>query len=265
MSHFVRLLFFYVIIFASISSCTPSSETDNTAEEEKEVVESSTIKGIVRAIEQGKDGYVAKVQTKNTTYNALVSIVNLGGPEHYKTFKVGDKVTLTGTLSDLNEEKHLKVEQIVEVKSPAAGLLISENSFRGITPGDVISKHSDYVEKSLLQTGEGDFEVYTIMGKNNNPTGYLIPDPNDENLVGDIVIETKIAKTADGIKVGSTFEELKKYSKVTEVHGSEIEGRTYATKGQLAYRLDVALFSYEVDAEKIPGDTKIIEIMIMRK
>jgi len=56
---------------------------------------------------------------------------------------------------------------------------------------------------------------------------------------------------------------MKKYPKA-KVHGSEIEGRTYANFGQLSFRLNTSYFSYEVDETKIPKSTEIVEIIINR-
>lgn len=153
------------------------------------------------------------------------------------------------------------VEETVPTR---AQLTITSTSFRGISVGDNISQHTDYIQKETLQTGEGDFEVYRIKDFNNHPVGYLIPDPTDVTLVGDITIESPTANTAQGIKVGSTFEELSKAIPNIPVHGSEIEGRTYAIDNNLAYRLNAAHFSYEIDPSKIAPTTKITEISIRR-
>ena len=81
---------------------------------------------------------------------------------------------------------------------------------------------------------------------------------------GDIVISSVGSKTKKGIEVGDKYEKLYEISSKIEAHGSEIEGRTYVKVGNLSYRLDVANFTYEVDENKIPMDTKIKEIIINR-
>jgi len=156
------------------------------------------------------------------------------------------------------------VKKIIEVETARTFLTIDNNAFRGITVGDKIADHTDYIQKEQLRTGEGTFEVYRIKDFNNNPAGYFMPDPKDESRVGDITVETQMASTAEGIKVNSTFQALSKALPNLEVHGSEIEGRTYATDNNLSYRLDVANFSYEVDIANIPAATKIMEIVINR-
>lgn len=260
------LIFLFLSLL--IISCTPQNGDKKEAATEAITPSSktTTITGLVQSITNGKDGYTAQVETKDSgTYNALVSIVNLGGPDNYVRFNIGDRVTLSGQASVLNGQEQLRVEKIINVEPSRTTLLISETSFRGITIGDKIADHSAYIQKETLQTGEGSFEVYRIKDFNNNPVGHLDPHPKDESLVGDITVESPKAVTEAGIKIGDTFKDLQAKAKNIAVHGSEIEGRTYATVGNIAYRLDMANFTYEVDMSKIPADTKITEIMINRK
>ena len=254
------LLLVAMSLVVACSSQVDKGEKDSTKPEQPTV-----IKGMVQSIESGKDGYTADVQTQEEgVYVALVSIVNLGGPDNYQRFNIGDRVTLEGESYLLGDKPQLKVERIINVAPSRTQLTISPISFRGIKVGDAIDDHSEYIQKEQLRTGEGNFLVYRIKDFNNNPAGYLMPDPNNEELVGDITIETQMAKTAKGIKVGSTFGDLKAAFPNINAHGSEIEGRTYAKANNISYRLDVANFSYEMDNSKIPTDTKIIQIIINR-
>ena len=78
---------------------------------------SNTISGKVDAIETGKDGYTATISTDaKEVYFATISIVNLGGPEKYKQFKIGDQVSVKGEIWKTEDEKHIKVTEIVSVK-----------------------------------------------------------------------------------------------------------------------------------------------------
>lgn len=78
---------------------------------------SNTITGKVDAIEAGKDGYTAKISTATKeVYFATISIVNVGGPENYKQLKIGDVVSVKGETWKTEEEKHIKVTEIVSVK-----------------------------------------------------------------------------------------------------------------------------------------------------
>jgi len=255
----------FLFCLAIISCSTPSNNEKATAS----VPPSNnniTITGEVKSIENGKDGYTAQIQSKeDKMYAALVSIVNLGGPDNYTRFNIGDKVTVSGTSRPSTDVTYLKVEKIVDVSSKThSQLLISTTSFRGIMPGDKITDHTDYIQKETMRTGEGSFDIYRIKDFNNNPAGYFMADPKDDALVGNITVEAPTANTIDGIHIGSTFGELKDKVLAIEVHGSEVEGRTYLNYNNLSYRLDVANFTYEVNAQSIPASTKITEIVVNR-
>ncbi len=259
------VLFFAAVLTVSCATQTNEEQQVQEAAETNETNEVTTISGTVRAIENGKDGYTASVETANgETYNAVISIVNLGGPENFSRLKIGDKVRLQGLAFVVNETKQLVVDKIISVETTRTGLLISEDAFRGIRVGDDIAQHSDYIQKQQLRTGEGEFEIYRIKDFNNNPAGFFYPDSKDENKVGSITVESPKAATAEGIRVGSTFGELLKKLPELEVHGSEIESRTHAMFKNLSYRLNIANVEYDVAVEKIPASTEITQIIIGR-
>lgn len=257
----ILLLCFLNMLF----SCSESQKPTPAAGATTENPASKTINGIVRTVTFGKDGYTAEVQTDaEGIYAALVSITNVGGRENYKSCGVGDKVAFKGEVSVLDGVNQLMVKEIISISPTQIQLLIGQNAFRGIQVGDLISKHTDYIQKTKLKTGEGTFEVYEIKDFDNNPAGYFVPDPNNKQMVGDITVNSPKAQTIEGIKIGSTFQDLQKVFPGIAVHGSEIEGRTNAVAGNLSYRLNVANFSYEIDAAKIAATTKIMEITINR-
>lgn len=104
-----------VFSFLTLISCgeTPQGAT---AKSGIETPQSQTIAGKVSSISYGKDGYTATVNTvENGTYAALVSIVNLGGPDNYQSVKINDEVIFSGVPSTLNGEKRLMVKKIIEV------------------------------------------------------------------------------------------------------------------------------------------------------
>ncbi|TPG38855.1 hypothetical protein [Flavobacterium pectinovorum] len=77
----------------------------------------NAVSGKVDSIESGKDGYTAKISTDaKEVYFATISIVNLGGPQNYKQLKIGDVVSLKGEIWKTDDEKHIKVTEIVSVK-----------------------------------------------------------------------------------------------------------------------------------------------------
>ena len=81
------------------------------------IKDKNMVSGKVQSIEFGKDGYTAKINTdKNEIYFAVISIVNVGGPQNYKQLKEGEEVTLKGEIWKTDTEKHIKVNEIVSVK-----------------------------------------------------------------------------------------------------------------------------------------------------
>lgn len=77
----------------------------------------NTVSGKVISVEFGKDGYTAKINTdKNEMYFAIISIVNVGGPQNYKQLKEGEEVSLKGEIWKTETENHIKVKEIVTVK-----------------------------------------------------------------------------------------------------------------------------------------------------
>lgn len=140
-------------------------------------------------------------------------------------------------------------------------LLITTTSFFGLSRGDKIAAHSKILKKDVLKTGEGDFDVYKIMdGK--TLLGYVYPHPKNKKLIGDIEITSSLASTKNGIRISSTLADLEKIYPNIKIHGSEIEGRTYAVLGKMSFKLDVYLSTYKVDRSKIKKSTKITQIRI---
>ncbi|WP_020538619.1 DUF5991 domain-containing protein [Lewinella cohaerens] len=149
-----------------------------------------------------------------------------------------------------------------ETSTAGIKLLITSKSFVGIQPGDKITDHQTSLQKDMLETGEGDFEIYQILDQQGTAIGYLHPDPNDEQLVGMIVVTSPEAKTEDGLSVGMTLGDLREKLTGYEIHGSEIEGYTAAYHGPFSYQLDSYNWEYDLDASKIADDVKIIEITL---
>lgn len=264
MKHPVKLSLLFLVLTLAFS-CSEQKSNSQNAPVATPNAAPITINGVVLNVAFGKDGYTAELQTDaEGIYAALVSIVNVGGREKYKSCEVGDKATFKGIPSVMGDTKQLKVTEIISITPTQTQLLIGPNSFRGIHVGDLISKHQEYVQKTKMRTAEGVLEVYEIKDFDNNPAGYFLPDPKEKLLVGDITVTSPKAQTIKGIKIGDTFQDLQKAFPDIAVHGSEIEGRTYATAHHLSYRLDVANFSYEVDRAKIPATAKITEITISR-
>lgn len=76
---------------------TPHEDTLDKAAEPEMKTESA--KGIVKAVNFGKDGYTAEMETEQkSVYFATVSRSNLKDPGQYKESKVGETIEVTGDL-----------------------------------------------------------------------------------------------------------------------------------------------------------------------
>lgn len=139
---------------------------------------------------------------------------------------------------------------------------IENKSFQGISIGDKFSEKLTVLSKEIMETGEGDFVTYEIKNKQGEMLAYVMPDPRDPLVVGDITIVSPNAVTKDGVKVGMTLGELKKRLGNITVHGSEIESRTSVAKDNMRYRLDAAFGTYEVDQSQVSDTIKVLEITI---
>lgn len=199
------------------------------------------------------------IQTRFCTLLFLLAISSL--------MSCGADTASSDTAAEETTTENVATESPTTTATTDSPLLIKANSYQGITPGDAIAQHQATLQKDILKTGEGNFDIYRIKATAGEAqfVGFLDPDPMDESKVGDIIIDVPEAQTEAGIQVGDTFKDLKEKVPNIEVHGSEIEGRTYAKAGQLSYRLDVANFNYEVDMDKIPATAKVMEIMINRQ
>ena len=112
--------------FATSNATTPKANTmTQTAAIQRKIAETTTISGLVTAITRGKDGYTARVQLEDgiSFYAALVSIVNLGGPDKYQSCEVGDNVTFKGEASVLGDAKRLKVTEIISISATIEGVV----------------------------------------------------------------------------------------------------------------------------------------------
>lgn len=93
---------------------TPSADstvvTTETAVSETKTV---TASGKITEINRGKDGYTAKFKGEDgKSYAATISIPNLKDAKQYRTVKVGDKITVTGEPTNIEEEVLIKVTEL---------------------------------------------------------------------------------------------------------------------------------------------------------
>lgn len=106
------------IIALMIASCneTKTTSSQSTGNIKTEFVADSltTAEGKVLEIQQGKDGYTAKIQSTNEDiYFITISHANLTDPKQYKTVKVGDQIMVSGESLKSEDEEHITVREIL--------------------------------------------------------------------------------------------------------------------------------------------------------
>ena len=193
---------------------------------------------------------------KSLLYTSLILIVACNNGK-----KAGEEFSAIELNKDTLTEVSAKDSSLILVN-----LLIEPNQFYGIKLQDAFlelqKKYPGRLAKGIKKTGEGSFQIYTVNGADGSLLAHIYPDQKDQKLVGQIEIVSPNAKTRNGLKIGNTFKDLENKEGEVEVHGSEIEGRTYAGKDGIYYRLAMNHFFYGLDKSSIKPDVKIIEIVI---
>ena len=141
-----------LIILFGLYSC------NSLKKDKKEIIEE--VFGTVQSIENGKDGYTAKIKTsKDEIYFATISIPNLGENGGYERFEIGNKIAIKGEFWNLGEENHITVRKILSSnteKFEVHGVVQSiENGKDGYTAEIKTSKDEIYfVTISIPNLGE---------------------------------------------------------------------------------------------------------------
>lgn len=152
--------------------------------------------------------------------------------------------------------------EVKEEPKKETDLIIYQKSFMGLSPDTKITDYKGVLEKSLLQTGEGDFDILNMKDAKGNVVAYFLPFGEKEDKVSSITVTSELAKTEDGIKIGDTFGTLLEKYPNLQVFGSEIEGYTQAVVGNLGYALDEQHYNYELKVSEVKKETQIIEIIV---
>ena len=92
---------------ASDTTAVPATKPEH---KDDDVIE---VTGEVTEINQGKDGYTAKLKTADgKAYAATISIPNLDNPKQYRASKVGDKITVKGVVTNLESDVLIRVKEL---------------------------------------------------------------------------------------------------------------------------------------------------------
>jgi|SRR6218665_114840 len=111
-----------VIAFASCNTAktdvkqevqTETVAADSLATAEKLQGETKVVEGTVQEIQNGKDGYTAKIETADKTiYYVTVSHSNLKDHTQYKSVNPGEKLKVSGESWKAEENNHITVREI---------------------------------------------------------------------------------------------------------------------------------------------------------
>lgn len=86
---------------------------DTLTPEETSTDVTVTVKGTVAHIVPGKDGYMAEIRDDgDRVYFATISRTGLKNQGQYREAKIGDVITVKGESWKMDEELHIKVEDI---------------------------------------------------------------------------------------------------------------------------------------------------------
>nr|WP_298998828.1 hypothetical protein [uncultured Allomuricauda sp.] len=132
---------------------------------------------------------------------------------------------------------------------------VEEQSYYGIEIGNPIKDYQ--LPSGTLKTGEGEFQVYYML-YNNDTLGYVY----GEDLIESIHIWDGRGATMEGVRVGTTFGEIKDLFPLPKVHGSELESRVNVFHKKHIYRLNYYSPEYELDYSTIPDSVRVTEIII---
>lgn len=136
---------------------------------------------------------------------------------------------------------------------------IENDSYFGVMIGNRINEYQNVLKPGELETGDGVFDVHYIIHKVDT-LGYALGN----DIIESIHIWDSRGSTNDGVRIGTTFGELKDILKEPKVHGSEIEARVHVFNENHMYRLDYYSMEYNLDYSEIPNTAVVKEIIIIK-
>lgn len=99
-----------VVVMPVVDSTDPATEIAKPTVTETKTI---TVTGKVAEVNKGKDGYTAKInRTDGPSYFATISIPNLKDAKQYRIVKIGDKITVKGEPTNIEEDVLIKVTEL---------------------------------------------------------------------------------------------------------------------------------------------------------
>ncbi|MEL7339508.1 MAG: hypothetical protein AAGM67_03405 [Bacteroidota bacterium] len=162
------------------------------------------------------------------------------------------------------QAQSVKTEDAEAVPSEEASpYLVRSDGFFGMRAGQSISALPDSLySKAEVTSGGGEFDVYNLLDYDQSVLGYFYSDPQNADVIGDIIVISRKAITPEGFRIGTSFETIQQTLTNYEVHGSEVEKRTHVMYNSLNLQLNFASSTYEMDESTIPKDAQVILMWI---
>ncbi len=170
------------------------------------------------------------------------------------TVSTPSSIEKNSDLTEIEEDEEEDIEDDMKFMPP-----IENDSYLGVVVGNNMNDHQNILKPGTLQTGEGVFDVHYIIYKADT-LGYAYGN----DIIESLHIWDPRGATNNGIRVGTTFGELKDILKEPKVHGSEIEARVHVFNEKHMYRLNYNSMEYNLDYLKIPDTVMVQEIIITK-
>ena len=139
--------------------------------------------------------------------------------------------------SDIHWSREVLFMNGISQKNSLPSFTISAQSFYGITLGRPISDFFGQLQKGILETGEGTFDVYYIQSTNNEELGYILENEKDHTVLSIVITSSKGLMDND-IAVGSTYQRFREVYPQAEINRSEIESRFFTSSGNFVFFFD---------------------------
>lgn len=145
--------------------------------------------------------------------------------------------------------------------------LIIDGKVIGLQAGEAIAAApAGRLEAGSLESPKGKTEVYYIRYDKDEPIGYVLPDPNDKNKIGDIHITSSDLRLPSGLVVGTNLKKIKMIYpdvKLIESGNSDI---IYADVGAYRFQLEPKKRRVNLD-EGVGGTEQMVatELIIPRR
>ncbi|NHN26892.1 hypothetical protein FIA58_014500 [Flavobacterium jejuense] len=158
---------------------------------------------------------------------------------------------------NIDEDKLEEIGQSI-MNNSTIDLLIRKKSFLGITINDSINKHELLLTKNSSSIN---IDNYTLSTVQYDSLAQIITSPDNKFIISDIIVTSSEAFTELGLKVGSTFKDIKDNIRYYEIKQTD-NGTTYVQDSIFKYMLN---YNKKTANSSISDTIKIKQIIINNK